>query len=68
MPKNILNLTFCENILFSDESDIFPNKRGKLYIGKAKGEDLELDIENFWAYIQDELWKFNDKLKNRDYV
>ena len=23
-------------------------------------------IENLWVYMQDELWKINDKLKNRD--
>ena len=32
----------------------------------SQSPDLNI-IENFWAYIQDELWKINDKLKNRDY-
>ena len=35
--------SFFEKILFSDESDIFPNKCGKLYIRKSKGKDLKLD-------------------------
>ena len=37
------NIFFFEKILFSDESNIFPNKCGKLYIRKAKIEELELN-------------------------
>ena len=34
---------FFEKMLFIDKSDFSPNKCGKLYIRKAKEEELELD-------------------------
>jgi len=36
--------SFYEKIVFSDESDIFPNKCGKLYIRRLKDEDLDLSF------------------------
>lgn len=71
-----------ERVIFSDESDLFPNKQGKLHYRRYKGErvDLDLGITYRWDPRKVKVWgtisydgvgtiiRYENIVKKGDYV